>query len=232
MSINTAEAEPLKVRSFAVIGLGTFGSTVASELARFGNPVLGIDIQERNVARLAGVLSEVIIADGKDEAALKDAGVGNYDVAIVAIGEDLEANILCTMNVKLLGVETIWVKALNKTHHRILTKLGADRVILPEQEVGQHIAQMLHNSLIRDYVSLGNGYHIVDFKVPAPLHGKAVKDPSLFAKYEVRALGVMRDTKFLSCESGELLLLEGDKLLLLGTRTMLRQFGDDMRDRI
>ena len=122
----------MKSRSFAVIGLGTFGSTVASELSNFGNHVLGIDCNEQNVARLADTLSEAIIADGKDEAALKEAGLADYDVAIIAIGEDLEANILCTMNIKLIGVETIWVKALNKTHHRILSRLGADRVILPE----------------------------------------------------------------------------------------------------
>lgn len=214
-----------------MIGLGTFGSTVASELARFGNPVLGIDTDERNVTRLADVLTEAVIADGKDEAALKEAGVGNYDVAVIAIGEDLEANILCTMHVKMLGVETIWVKALNKTHHRILSKLGADRVILPEQEIGQHIGQMLHNPLIRDYVSLGNGYHVVDLKVPALLDGVSIKEMSLAETYELRALGAMRESQFLSCENGELRLKEGDKLLLLGKRPDLRRYGDDLRAR-
>ena len=218
-------------RSFAVIGLGTFGSTVASELARFGNPVLGIDIDERNVHRLADILTEAIIADGKDELALKEAGVGDYDVAVIAIGEDIEANILCTMNVKLLGVETIWVKALSRTHHRILTKLGADRVILPEQEVGQHIAQMLHNPLVRDYVSLGNGYHVVDFKVPAQLDGRSASDTTLFSSHELRALGLMREGAFLSCERSDVILQEGDKLLLLGKRVDLRQFGDHLRNR-
>lgn len=227
---NSRKPESLKTRSFAVIGLGTFGSTVASELARFGNPVLGIDIEGRNVTRLAETLTEAIIADGKDEAALREAGVGNYDVAVVAIGEDLEANVLCTMNVKMLGVETIWVKALNRTHHRILTKLGADRVILPEQEVGQHIAQMLHNPLVRDYVSLGNGYHVVDLNVPAKLDGKVVGSAAILEKYNLRALGAMRENQYLSCDSDELTLREGDKLLLLGKRSDLRHFGDDLRD--
>lgn len=94
-------AQP-KTRSSAVIGLGTFGSTVASDLARFDNTVLGIDIDERRVSRLAETLSEAIIADGRDEDALREAGVG-IDAAVVAIGEDLEANILCTMNVRMLG---------------------------------------------------------------------------------------------------------------------------------
>ena len=219
----------MKTRSFAVIGLGTFGSTVAGELARFGNPVLGIDIDERRVSAMADSLSEVVIADGRDEAALREAGVGDYDVAVVAIGEDLEASILCTMNVKLLGVGAIWVKAMSRTHHRILSKMDVDRVILAEQEIGQHVAQMLHNPLVRDYVSLGNGYIVVDLKVPEQLDGKAVGDVALLSQHDLRMLGAMRDGEFLSCESGELVLREGDKLLVLGKRINLRKFGDDLR---
>ncbi|MDV7270062.1 TrkA family potassium uptake protein [Thioclava sp. A2] len=215
----------MKPRSFVVIGLGTFGSTVAGELARFGNPVLGIDTDEKNVTRLADTLTEAIIADGKDEAALREAGVANYDVAVVAIGEDIEANILCLMNIRLLGVETIWAKAMTRTHHRILSKLGADRVILPEQEVGQHIAQMLHNPLVRDYVSLGNGYHVVDFTVPASLAGIQANDPAILTRYDLRSLGVMRGTDF----RGFVAMQEGDKLLLLGKRGDLRRFGDSLR---
>lgn len=229
-SLAMGRSRILTSRSFAVIGLGTFGSTVASELARFGNPVLGIDIEERHVTRLVDTLSEAVIADGKDEVALKEAGVGNYDVAVVAIGEDIEASILCTMNVKMLGVETLWVKALNRTHHRILSKLGVDRVILPEQEVGQHIAQMLHNPLVRDYVSLGNGYHVVDFTVPSQLAGKPVGDPAIFSEHDLRVLGAMRESQFFACESGYLTLEEGDKLLLLGKRSDLWRFGDELRD--
>ncbi|MBL3571047.1 TrkA family potassium uptake protein [Rhodovulum visakhapatnamense] len=213
-----------------MIGLGTFGSTVATELARFGNPVMGVDLDDKIVGRYADVLSEAVIADGRDELALREAGVGNYDVALVAIGEDLEANILCSMNVKMLGVKAIWVKALSKTHHRILSKIGVDRIVLPEQEVGQHIAQMLHNPLVRDYVSLGNGFHVVDLTVPEPLEGRAVGDVKLLSGYDLRALGAMREGEFLSCEGGELRLKAGDKLLVLGRRADLRRFGDDLLD--
>lgn len=217
-----------KDRSVAVIGLGTFGSTVASELAEFGNHVLGIDSDEQTVGRLAGILAEVIIADGRDEEALRQAGVGGYDVALIAIGEDLEANILCTMNVKLLGVPTIWVKAMNRIHHRILAKLEVDRVILAEQEIGQHIAQMLHNPLVRDYVSLGNGFHVVDFRVPEPLDGAAIGKLKLSERFAIRCLGLMRGSEYLSCESGETALRANDKLLLLGRRQDLRRFGDSL----
>ncbi|MDZ5699573.1 TrkA family potassium uptake protein [Chelativorans sp. M5D2P16] len=213
--------------SFAVIGLGTFGATIARELARFGNHVLGIDIEEKNVTRLADEVAEAIIADGRDEEALREAGVGRYDVAVIAIGEDLEANILCTMNVKVLGVKTVWVKALSRTHHRILIKMGADRVILPEQEVGQHIAQMLHNPLVHDYVSLGNGFHVVDFRVPEDLDGKPLADVELSDKFDIRCLGLMRGSDFLAGDAGVKLATD-DKLLLLGRRKDLRRFGDSL----
>ncbi|WP_207148835.1 potassium channel family protein, partial [Lamprobacter modestohalophilus] len=215
-------------RSFAVIGLGTFGTTVASELARFNNHVLGIDILERNVANVAETLAEALIADGRDEQALREAGVGNYDVAVVAIGEELEANILCTMNVKMLGVPTVWVKAISRTHHRILSKLGADRVIQPEQEIGRHIAQMLHNPLVRDYVSLGNGFHVVDFRVPDGLAGKRIDALGLSDAFEVRVLGLMRGTEFISCKRTEEELQADDKLLLLGRREDMRRLGDSL----
>ena len=123
-------------RTFVIIGLGTVGSTVATDLARNGNHVMGIDIDEKPVAALSDILSEAIIADGRDEEVLREVGVDKYDVALIAIGDNLEANLLCTMNVKMLGVKTVWVKAINKTHHRILTKLEPDRIILPEQEIG------------------------------------------------------------------------------------------------
>ncbi|MCC9621501.1 TrkA family potassium uptake protein [Thalassospira sp. MA62] len=213
-------------RTFVIIGLGTVGATVASDLARNGNHVLGIDIDEKSVSRLADTLSEAIIADGRDEEALREAGVDKYDVALIAIGEDLEANILCTMNVKLLGVKTVWVKALNKTHHRILTKLEPDRVILPEQEIGQHIAQRLHNPAVHDYLSLGNGLHIIDLLIPDAFVGKTVQSLDLEESHNLRFLGVSRGSEFLDDDPGTITLAEKDKLLLLGRRDDLRTYSD------
>ncbi|MDD5394157.1 MAG: TrkA family potassium uptake protein [Thiothrix sp.] len=215
-------------KSFAIIGLGTFGSAVAAELVRFGNHVLGIDLDEKRVSRLANSLSEAVIADGRDELALREAGIGHYDVVVIAMGEDLEASILCTMNARMLGAKSVWVKASSRTHHRILSKLGADRIVHPEEEIGQHIAQMLHNPLVRDYVSLGNGFHIVNMTVPPHLDGETVASLKLEAKYELRCLGLMRGSEFIACESGTAQLHPDDKLLLLGRRTSLRKFSDSV----
>lgn len=217
-----------KRRSFVVIGLGSFGSTVASELARLGGHVLGIGLDERNVSALADTLSEAIIADGRDEEALREAGVGKYDVGVIAIGEDLEANILSAMNLKRLGVPEIWAKAASRNHQLILGKLGVDRIIQPELEVGQHVAQMLHNPQLDDYVSLDHGNFIVYYKVPEQLEGKTVASLELLEKYKIRCLGVMRGADYHACASGELSLLAHDKLILLGGRKHLSAFDDSL----
>lgn len=219
-------AQPHK--SFAVIGLGTFGGTVATELVRFGNHVLGIDIDEKRASLLANTLPEVMIADARDEQALRETGIGHYDVVVIAMGEDLEASILCTMNARMLGTKTIWVKASNRTHHRILAKLGADRIVHPEEEMGQHIAQMLHNPLVRDYVSLGNGFHVVNMTIPQHLDGETVASLELEPDYNLRCLGLMRGSEFVSCVDGTVQLHPDDKLLLLGKRVDLRKFSDSV----
>jgi trk system potassium uptake protein len=223
---NTEPVMAKEARSFAVIGLGAFGSAVAYELARFGNHVIGVDLDERRVSQMASTLTSVVILDTTDETALREAGIDQYDVALVAIGRDIQASILTTMNLKMLGVQTLWVKASNRTHHRILSKLGADRVILPEQEMGRHIAQMLNNPVVQDYVSLGNGFSVVNIVIPARLKGRAVATLGVGTTFDLRLLGLMRSTEFRACDIPGLVLEEDDKLILLGKRPELRRFGD------
>jgi trk system potassium uptake protein TrkA len=215
-------------RNFAVIGLGSFGSTVAAELARFGNHVLGVDSSEKCVARIADVIAEAVIADARDETALREAGLEECDVAVIAMGGDLEANVLATMNAKLIGVKTIWAKAANKTQHRILLKLGAERVVLPEMEMGQHIAQMLNNPAVRDYVSLGNGFHVVNMAAPSWMDGKAIGSLKLTEKYELRCLGIMRGSDYVDVADPATPLRTEDRMLMLGRRPALRAFGDTL----
>ncbi|MHA6326433.1 potassium channel family protein [Roseivivax sp. CAU 1753] len=214
-----------KVRMFAVVGLGNFGATVARELTRFGNQVIGIDIDEKRVTEHADDISQALIVDARDDQALKEAGIGDCDAALVALGSDLEASILAAINLKLVGVETIWAKARTKTHHRILSRLGVDRIIHPEVEVGQHVAQVLHNPLIRDYISLGNGYYVVNFRIPESLEGKSLSELTHRSEFDLRCVGVMRGTEFVA-QDGEPCTLEGDDLLLLlGQRKDLRRFA-------
>lgn len=217
-----------KERNVVVLGLGVFGTTVATELYRLGNRVLGMDQNERTVSRLAETLTEAVIADCSDEDALREAGVGSYDTAVVAIGENMEANILCVMHLKLLGVKTIWAKALNKTHHRILSKLGVDRIILPEQETGQHVAQTLNNPLLQDYFSMGNSFYVVRIGVPERLIGKRLGELQLKSRYELRCIGMMRGCDYVECANEDVELQLDDQLLVLGQRSNLRTFGDSV----
>lgn len=215
-------------RTFAVIGLGTFGATVARDLARFGNNVIGIDLAEKKVAAVVEDITQGLIVDAREDGALREAGLASVDVALVAMGTDIEASILSVINLKTLGAKMIWAKATSKNHHRILSRLGVDRVIHPEKEVGQHIAQVLHNPLVRDYVSLGNGQHVVNFRIPASLQGKRLADLPLDTKYNLRCIGALRGTEFLGHDGVEWDMHEDDLLLLLGARQDLRDFADSL----
>lgn len=217
-----------KASTYVVIGLGTFGSTVALELVRFGNHVIGIDIDERKVNAHADELDQAMILDAREDGALREADLDNCDVGLVAIGASIEASILSTINLKTTGMEKIWAKAVSRNHHRILAKLGVDRVIHPEQEVGQHIAQMLHNPLVRDYVSLGNGQHVVNLRIPESLQGKSLTELPHAKEHDLRCIGILRGTDFLGHDGTECALEADDLLLLLGRRQDLRNFASSV----
>lgn len=211
-----------------MIGLGTFGRTVASELARFNNYVIGVDTKSEPVEAMADTLRETVIADARDEKALREAGIGQCDVVLVAIGNDLEANIVCAMNAKLIGIDKIWAKATTRTHHRILSRLGVDRVIHPEQEMGQRVAQMLHNPSVRDYVSLGNGFFAITMVVPETISGKTVSELKLRDRFDLRCLEVMRGSDLLTDGNPDPALKEDDRMLVLGKRSNLRDFSESL----
>ncbi|MFW2543501.1 potassium channel family protein [Primorskyibacter sp. 2E107] len=217
-----------KRSTFVVIGLGNFGYSVAQELTRFGNHVIGLDTRPERVSQCAEEISQALIVDARDDAALREAGVAECDVALVAMGSDLEASILAAINLKTIGVPVVWAKATTKTHHRILSKLKVDRVVHPEVEMGQHIAQMLHNPLVRDYVSLGNGYHVVNFKIPESLEGKALQEVPYGTDHNLRCIGVMRGTEWIGDGSNNCTLAADDLLILLGKRSDLRHFASSL----
>lgn len=216
----------MRSRSFAIIGLGTFGRTVAAELTEAGNDVFGIDISDKAAAAMADTLRETVIADARDEQALREAGIDQCETVLVAIGEDLEANIVSVMNVKVIGVKQVWAKASTRTHHRILSRIGADRVVHPERQMGQRVAQMLHNPLVRDYVSMGNGYYAISVNVPESMAEHRVSELKLGEDFDLRCLNVMRGSQWLSDEEDDPMLKLEDSMLILGKRASLRTFSD------
>lgn len=215
----------MAARSFGIIGLGNFGSTIAKELESFGDYVTGVDLDKKRVSQHVDDLSEALILDATDEDALREAGIGDCDVALVAVGEDLEASLLSAVNLKLVGAGEVWAKAHSRTHHRILSRIGVDRVIHPEVEIGQRIAQVLHNPLVRDYVSLGNGYHVVRILIPEELDGKELADLAHAKDHDLRCVGVMRGTEFIGQDGADVTVKAEDQMLLLGERDNLRSFA-------
>ncbi|MFN3210005.1 MAG: potassium channel family protein [Roseovarius sp.] len=215
----------MSYRSFAVVGLGNFGSTVAMELERFGNHVIGVDIDEAKVSRHADKLGEALILDARDDEALREAGLGEVDMALVAVGDNLESSILAAVNLRQVGAGAVWAKATSRTHHRILSRIGVDRVIHPEVEIGQRIAQVMHNPLVRDYVGLGNGYFVVNLKVPESMADTRLSKINHAEKFDLRCVGVMRGTKFIGQDGEDCTLQAGDLLLMLGQRNDLRDFS-------
>lgn len=212
-------------RNFAVMGLGTFGSTVAEELQRLGNDVLGVDRNEERVRDMAERISEAVIADVRDREALEELGLKQYDAVLVAIGEDLESNLLCTLALKGLGVGEVWVKALTPSHHHILNRLGADRIIHPEHEIGVHVAYSLNYPFVLDYISLGGDYFVVEMEVGDSLQETPLRDLRLGESYSLRFLALKRGRAPLDQDPSEIVLARGDRMVLLGHFRDLKRFG-------
>lgn len=217
-----------KTGTYAIIGLGTFGATVARNLSRFGNHVIGIDVDDRRVSAIVDEIGQGLIIDAREDGALREAGIEDIDAALVAMGSDIEASLLSVINLKTLGIKTVWAKATSKNHHRILSKLGVVRVIHPEKEVGEQIAQMMHNPLVRDFMSLGTGQYVVNFRVPEGLAGKSLNDWGKLDDHDLRCVGVLRGTEYLSHDGRDRTLEEDDLILLLGSRGDLRAFAGSL----
>ena len=209
----------------AVIGLGTFGASVAQDLTRYDHHVIGVDLDASRVNALADDLAQAVIADARDEAALRDAGVDQCRIAVVAMGENLEANLLCTMNLRVLDVPVIWVKSRSRTHRRILAKIGAQRIVNPEMEMGRQVAQRIHNPYVADYMSAGHGKTVVSLGVPARIVGRRLAEVRLTERHAIECLGVLRGPALVRVSDDPTLQAE-DTLLLIGRRQDLQRFGE------
>ena len=214
-------------RSVAVIGLGSFGGSVARELARFGDHVLGIDLSEANVSRYSDELYRAVIADARDERAMEEAGLGNYDVVVVAMASDLECSVLGVMNARQAGVGEIWAKASSTTHARILESIGVDRILQPEHEFGEHIAHMLHNAAMQEYLRLAPHLYLASIRVGAERVGQALHELRLLDRFELRCLGLVRAGNYMDCAE-DAVLAEDDTLVVAGTREHMRTFAEKL----
>ena len=163
-------------KQIVVIGLGRFGVSVATTLHNMGHDVLALDKEEKNVLNVTSQLTRVVQADATDEAVIKELGIANFDVAIVAIGTAIESSVLITILLKKLGVRYIVARADSELHGSILEKIGADKVVYPERETASRIAHILTLSDVMDYIPVAESYGVVKFKAPSYLIGRTLGD--------------------------------------------------------
>lgn len=211
-------------RTFTVIGLGAFGSTVARELARLGNDVLGIDLDPAHVNAIADDITQAVVADARDEDTLRDLGVHESDAVVVAIGEDLEANILVTLTIKNMPKPKVWAKALNHNHHRILQKLGADHIVHPEHEMGLRLAHTLMYPEVLDYIGLGHDIFTVEVRASEKIAGKTVADLQL-AEHGVQLLLIKHQREMIAPPPDGYVFRIGDQLVMAGLLADLRSLS-------
>jgi trk system potassium uptake protein TrkA len=219
----------LAKRSFAVIGLGRFGSAMATTLAESGHEVIGVDGSEDRVRGLADLLSLAVQLDATDEKALLSAGIKDVDVAIVSIGENIESSLLVVTLLREIGIKNIVAKAVTPLHGRILEKLGVTRVVFPERETAIRLAHSLVMPNVLDYIELSSEYSIVDVPAPADFAGKTLKDIGLRSRFGLTTIAIKRYAKTSDGPMTNIapgpddVVQAGDVLSLLGSNERLGQ---------
>lgn len=207
-----------------VIGLGRFGGAVALHLSRLGHDVLAIDRNEELIQHWSGTLTYAVQADATEPATLRRLGVENFEHAVVAIGEDLEASVLTVLALTEIGCKDIWAKALQDRHGRILERTGAHHVIYPEAAMGERVAHMITGKVI-DFMEFDDGFAIVKTKPPKHAVGQTLAQSALRSQYEVTVVGVKRPGSDFTYATPDTRVEEGDLLIIAGKTALVERFA-------
>jgi len=204
------------MKSYVVIGLGLFGQALARQLCMLGAEVLAIDVRSDLVQQVANDVTHAVVGDAQDKEVLRALGVRDMDCAIVSIGDDLAASVLITMNLMELEVPYIVCKAHDETHRRVLEKLGANRVVIPEQENAQRLGRSLHSHNVLEYIELSEDYGILEIPAPRSWIGKTLKELNVRAKLGVNIIAVESGEKTNVSPSADYQIQEKDIMVVLG----------------
>ncbi len=209
------------MKQFIVIGLGRFGSSVAETLSENDYDVLAIDKDGERVQSISNKVTHAVEADATDEEALKTLGVRNFDVAVVSIGDNISANILCTLILKELNVPYVIVKAPDTLHGKVLTKVGADRVVYPERDMGVRIAHNLISSNVLDYIEFAPEYGVIEVIATDKMIGKTLKELQFRSEFNVNVMAIKRGEDLHISPGANDKILDGDRLVLMGKNESL-----------
>ncbi len=214
-------------KQFAVFGLGRFGTSVAMTLTNMGHEVLAVDSNEVRVQQLADMVTHAVQADAMDEETLKSLGVRNFDVAVVAIGQDIQANILVTVILKELGVKYIVAKAQNPLHGKVLERVGADKVVYPERDMGIRVANNLVTANLLDFIELAEDYSIMEIVAPRLTWGKTLGELNLRARYGISVLAVKSGDKINVAPGADARVSENDIMVVVGENQAIQNIIEE-----
>lgn len=213
-------------KQFVVIGLGRFGISVARTLSELGHDVLAIDTNENAVDSIMDDVTHAVQADAREEDTLRALGVRNFDTAVVAIGDDLEASILVTIMLKEIGVNYVVAKAQTALHGKVLQKIGADKVIYPEKDMGVRLAHNLVAANVLDFVELSPDYSIVEITPPAQFIHKTLGELNLRAKYGLSVITMKKGDDVLVAPGADARIDAKDVLVILGKNNDLAKLPE------
>ncbi|MFI6791688.1 potassium channel family protein [Nonomuraea sp. NPDC050383] len=214
-----------KLDPVVVIGLGRFGTSLALELARHGTEVLAIDRRPKVVQALAGQITQIAAADATDMEALRQLGVPDFYRAVVAIGGDLEASILTASLLVELEIDDIWAKAVSKQHGRILSRIGAHHVVLPEHDMGERVAHLVSGRML-DYMQVDEGFALAKTLPPKEYVGVPLGRSSLRRKYGITIVAVKSPGEEFTYATAETELTYNDVIIVSGRTEAVERFAE------
>ncbi|KIC04501.1 potassium channel family protein [Ligilactobacillus ruminis] len=222
----------MKKQTFAVIGLGRFGGSVCKTLADAGQEVLAIDKYESRVNDYKDIATQAVVADAQDEDVLRSLGIRNVDHVIVAIGEDIQASILVTLMVKEQGVKYVTAKAQNEYHAKVLEKLGVDRVVHPERDMGVRIGRSLTSKNMVDYLDLDANFKLAEILITNPeFVGKSLAEMDFRDRYGLNVIALAHSRQEMVLPSAGDVLTENDSILVAGPTRAIDKFEELMQKR-
>ncbi|MDM5297755.1 TrkA family potassium uptake protein [Bacillus pumilus] len=211
-------------KEYAVIGLGRFGGSICRALSEEGLEVMAMDMNEDRVNEYAKIASHAVIGDSTDESVLKNIGIRNFDHVIVAIGENIQASILTTIMLKELGVKMVTVKAHNDYHEKVLNKIGADRIVHPERDMGRRIAHKIISNNVLDYLELSDEYSLIEIVANGRLAGHSLLDLDIRAKYGINIVAIKRGKEVIVSPLADEMIQKEDILIVIGAVADIGRF--------
>lgn len=216
-------------KQYAVLGLGSFGESVALTLENMGCDVLVMDDSYEKIQEISDKVSYAMKADVADPEALQSLGGRNLDGVVIAVSENLEAGIMATMLCKEMGIPLVVAKAKNSLQGAILERVGADRIVYPEIEMGSRVAKSLVSREFMDWIELSKDYSMVEIAVPDKWAGRSLAEVSARERLGINVVGIIVDGKIDVTPDPQKPLPEGGILIVIGTNEVLEKFDSRKR---